>query len=126
MNSVCICGRLTKDPETRATQGGTTVTTFTLAVDRRKKDDGADFIKCVAFGKSADTISKYVHKGDMFGITGRISTRSYENKNGQKVFVTEVIVNDFTFLQPKAKYSAHTAQAPSQTQDEFYDSDIPF
>lgn len=123
MNSACICGRLTKDPETRATQSGTTVSTFTLAVDRRKKDDGADFIRCVAFGKSADTISNYVRKGDMFGVTGRISTRSYENKQGQKVFVTEVIVNDFTFLQPKAQKAAQT---PSADNDEFYDDDIPF
>lgn len=124
MNSVCICGRLTRDPETRATQGGTAVATFSLAVDRRKKDDGADFIRCVAFGKTAETIARYVRKGHMFGVTGRLSTRSYENKNGQKVFVTEVIVSDFTFLQPKDGNASTQQQTPAQ--DEFYDSDIPF
>lgn len=123
MNSVCICGRLTRDPETRATQGGTAVATFSLAVDRRKKDDGADFIRCVAFGKTAETIARYVRKGHMFGVTGRLSTRSYENKQGQKVFVTEVIVSDFTFLQPK---DGNAAAPHHEQQNDFYSDDIPF
>ena len=77
MNSVCIIGRLTKDVQERRTQNGTPVVSFTLAVDRRKKEDGADFINCIAWNKSAETIAKYVHKGDLFGVTGYIQTRSY-------------------------------------------------
>ena len=78
MNSVCIIGRLTKDVQERRTQNGTPVVSFTLAVDRRKREDGADFINCIAWDKAAETIARYVHKGDLFGVTGYIQTRSYE------------------------------------------------
>lgn len=123
MNTVCICGRLTRDPKTQTfVKNNTTVSTFTLAVDRRKKDDGADFIRCSAFGKAAEVIENYVHKGDMFGVTGRLSTRSYDDKDGKRAYITEVIVSDFTFLQSRSKKTT----APVPQSDDVYGKDIPF
>lgn len=115
INTAIIVGRVTRDIELRSTQSGHPVASFTLAVDRGKKDDGADFINCVAWNKSAELISQYVHKGDMFGVTGSIRTRSYENKEGKKVTATEVMVQNFQFLQPK-----------KQQDSGVYDTDIPF
>ena len=120
INSVALVGRTTKEVELRSTQSGHPVASFTLAVDRGKKDDGADFISCVAWNKGAELISQYVHKGDLLGITGQIRTRSYENNEGRKVFVTEVVVRDFQFLQPKKQ------QQPSADDEGLYDSDLPF
>lgn len=100
MNNVSLIGRLTKDVQERRTQNGTAVVSFTLAVDRRKKEDGADFISCIAWDKAAETIAKYVHKGDMFGLTGYIQTRSYE-KDGRMNYVTEVVTTSFQFLERK-------------------------
>ena len=100
MNEVILIGRVTKDIEVRKTQSGKSVASFTLAVDRRKKEDGADFIPCIAWDKSAETIARYVHKGDLFGVTGYIQTRSYE-KDGRKNYVTEVVTTGFQFLERK-------------------------
>ena len=100
MNNVSLIGRLTKDVEERRTQNGTPVASFTLAVDRRKKEDGADFIPCIAWDKAAEAIAKYVHKGDLFGVTGYIQTRSYE-KNGRMNYFTEVVTTSFQFLERK-------------------------
>ena len=100
MNNVSLIGRLTKDVQERRTQSGTPVVSFTLAVDRRKKEDGADFISCIAWDKAAETIAKYVHKGDLFGVTGHIQTRNYE-KDGRMVYVTEVVTTSFQFLERK-------------------------
>lgn len=100
INSCVIVGRLTKDVQERRTQNGTPVVSFTLAVDRRKKEDGADFINCIAWDKAAETIAKYVHKGDLFGVTGHIQTRNYE-KDGRMVYVTEVVTTSFQFLERK-------------------------
>ena len=131
MNSVCIVGRLTKDVQERRTQNGTPVISFTLAVDRRKKDDGADFIPCIAWDKAAETIAKYVHKGDMFGVTGYIQTRSYE-KDGRRNYATEVVTTSFQFLERKREIrsDSHSVQNNSDSYDGWaYDSDsseIPF
>ena len=131
MNSVCLIGRLTKDVQERRTQNGTAVISFTLAVDRRKKDDGADFISCIAWDKSAETIAKYVHKGDLFGVTGYIQTRSYE-KDGRRNYVTEVVTTSFQFLERKREMSSDSpsGQNNSDSYDGWaYDSDsseIPF
>lgn len=126
MNSVCLIGRLTKDVQERRTQNGTPVVSFTLAVDRRKKDDDADFIPCIAWDKAAETIAKYVHKGDLFGVTGYIQTRSYE-KDGRKNYVTEVVTTSFQFLEHKREMSS---DSPSGSYNGWgYDSDsseIPF
>lgn len=105
MNNVSLIGRLTKDVEERRTQSGTPVVSFTLAVNRRKKEDGADFIPCIAWDKAAETIAKYVHKGDLFGMTGYIQTRSYE-KDGRMVYVTEVVTTSFQFLERKREMSS--------------------
>ena len=131
MNSVCIVGRLTKDVQERRTQNGTPVISFTLAVDRRKKDDGADFIPCIAWDKAAETIAKYVHKGDMFGVTGYIQTRSYE-KDGRRNYATEVVTTSFQFLERKREMQSdsHSYQNKSDSYDgwanDIDSSEIPF
>ena len=105
MNCVVLIGRMTKDVELRRTASGKAVASFTLAVNKgRKNEQGgydADFIDCVAFEQMAETISKYVHKGDRFAVVGSLTTRSYETKEGKKVKVTEVKVNGFDFLESK-------------------------
>ena len=119
MNNVCLIGRVTKDVQERRTQNGTPVISFTLAVDRRKKDDGADFIPCIAWDKSAETIARYVHKGDLFGVTGYIQTRSYE-KDGRRNYATEVVTTGFQFLERKREMSS---DAPSvQNKSDSYNS----
>lgn len=100
MNQVALIGRLTRDPELRRTQNGTPVVTFTLAVDNRHKEDGAEFIVCVAWNRTAELIHQYVMKGHKTAVTGRLATRTYESK-GVKHYVTEVIVADIDFLERK-------------------------
>ena len=107
MNKVILMGRLTRDPEVRYTQGdnASAVARFSLAVDRRFKKDGdqtADFINCVAFGKTGEFIEKYGHKGTKFVVEGRIQTSSYTNKDGQKVYTTDVVVEQVEFAESKA------------------------
>lgn len=107
MNKVILMGRLTRDAEIRSSQGGnpTTIARYTLAVDRRFKRDGdqtADFINCIAFGKNAEFAEKYFHKGIKVVVTGRIQTGSYTNKDGQKVYTTDVVVEDQEFAESKA------------------------
>ena len=102
MNKVQLIGRLTKDIEMRVTRDTqTSVGRFTLAVDRRSRDDGADFISCTAWGKTAEILEKYVRKGHRIGVSGRIQTGSYE-KDGRKIYTTDVIVEDFDFLENKS------------------------
>lgn len=99
MNKTILIGRTTKDIDLRYTTGEkqTAVARFTLAVNRYRKDDGADFISCVAFGKTAENMDRYVHKGDKIGIIGHIQTGSYE-KDGRKIYTTDVIVEETEFL----------------------------
>lgn len=106
MNVVVLVGRLTRDPDIRSTQGdnSTIVARYTLAVDRRFKRDGensADFISMVSFGKTAEFIEKYVCKGTKLCVRGRIQTGSYTNKDGQKVYTTDVIGEDVEFAESK-------------------------
>lgn len=99
INSVNLIGRLTKDPELRFGQGsGTALCRFTLAVNRTFKKDETDFINCIAFGKTAETITQYVTKGRQIGITGEIRTGSYDAQDGTKRYTTDVVVNNFTFV----------------------------
>ena len=114
MNNVSLIGRLTKDVQERRTQKGTPVVSFTLAVDRRNKDDGADFIPCIAWGKSAEAIAKYVHKGDLFGVTGYIQTRSYE-KDGRMNYATEVVTTSFQFLERKREMPSDDASVQNNS-----------
>ncbi len=108
MNKVILMGRLTRDPEVRYSQGeqAMAVARYTLAVDRRFRRDGdqqtADFINCVAFGRSGEFAEKYFHKGIKIAVTGRIQTGSYTNKDGQKVYTTDVVVEDQEFAESKA------------------------
>lgn len=99
MNHVSLIGRLTRDPDVRSTQNGEQVARYTLAVDRSSKDKGADFISCVTFGKSAEFAGKYLTKGLKIGVEGRIQTGSYTNKDGQKVYTTDVVVSSHTFCE---------------------------
>ncbi len=107
MNKVILMGRLTRDPEVRYSQGdnATAVARYTLAVDRRfnrnNDEQTADFINCVAFGKSGEFAEKYLHKGTKIAITGRIQTGSYTNKDGVKVYTTDVVVEDHEFAESK-------------------------
>lgn len=106
MNKVIEIGRLTRDPEVRYSQGenATAVAKFSLAVDRRFKRDGeqsADFINHVAFGKTAEFVEKYLKKGTKVGVVGRIQTGSYTNKDGQKVYTTDVVVEEIEFAESK-------------------------
>lgn len=122
INSVALTGRLTKDPEVRRTQNDKAVSSFTIAVDRDyKNQDGsrtADFVNCVAWGKSAELLHSYAHRGDMLGIEGRIQTRNYQDKNGNRVFVTEVLVGKLSFLGG-GKSGNNSNTSHSHTQDPF-------
>ena len=103
INRAVLTGRLTKDPELRTTQSGLSVATFTLAVNRQysKAKGDADFINCVIWRKAAENFCNFTSKGSLVGIDGRIQTRSYENKSGQKVYVTEIVVDSFSLLESK-------------------------
>lgn len=96
INSVVLTGRLTKGIELRRTTSGKTCTSFTLAVNRNKQE--TDFINCVAWDKLAELLERYTHKGSQIGVEGRIQTRNYDDRNGKKVYVTEVLVNSISFL----------------------------
>ncbi|WP_323706570.1 single-stranded DNA-binding protein [Mammaliicoccus sciuri] len=105
INSTTLVGRLTKDPELRTTPSGVEVGNFTLAVNRtftnQNGEREADFINCIVFRKQAVNVNQYLSKGKLAGIVGRLQTRSYENKEGQKVYVTEVVCDNVQFLEPK-------------------------
>lgn len=101
MNKVVLKGRLTKDAELRMS-GDMAVTRFTVAVDRRGRDAGADFISCVAFGKTAEFLEKYFKKGNRVGLCGHIQTGSYE-KDGTKVYTTDVIADEVEFVESKGE-----------------------
>ena len=117
MNKVVLMGRLTRDPEVRYSQGenALAIARYTLAVDRRFKRDGeqtADFIRCVAFGKQADFAEKWMEKGTKICICGRIQTGSYTNKDGNKVYTTDVVVEEQEFAESKASSDSYTASHP--------------
>ncbi len=119
MNKVILMGRLTRDPEVRYSQGENSlaIARYTLAVDRRfnRRDGGdnqqsADFISCVAFGRSGEFAEKYFRKGLKIVVTGRIQTGSYTNQEGQKVYTTEVVVEDQEFAESKAASDSYSPQ----------------
>ena len=112
MNKVILMGRLTRDPDVRYSQGAnaTAVARYTLAVDRRFKRDGdqtADFINCVSFGRTAEFAEKYFRQGLKIVVTGRIQTGSYTNRDGIKVYTTDVVVEDQEFAESKAASDSH-------------------
>lgn len=104
MNNVTLIGRLTREPD--IVPGETPVARYTLAVDRRtaKQEQKADFISIVAFGKRAEFAEKYLHKGMKIAISGRIQTGSYENREGVKIYTTDVVVNEQEFCEAKKEY----------------------
>lgn len=106
INRSVLVGRLTRDVDLRYTAGGTAVGNFTIAVDRQFTNSNgereADFINCVIWRKSAENFANFTHKGSLIGIDGRIQTRNYENQQGQRVYVTEVVVDNFALLEPKS------------------------
>ena len=131
MNKVIIIGRTTKDIELKQQSSGTAVAEFSIAVKRTFKnangENESDFFNCIAFSKLAETISRYVKKGDLVGIEGRLQTRNNTNKEGRKVYVTEIIVENVEFLQTKKQEE----QKPITYQDANFeeinpDDDIPF
>ena len=105
INKAVLVGRLVRDPEYRTTPSGVQVATFTLAVNRtftnQQGEREADYINCVVFRKTAENVNQYLSKGKLAGVDGRLQSRSYDNKEGQKVFVTEVVCDNVQFLEPK-------------------------
>ena len=137
MNKVVIIGRFTRDPEIKYTTGenATATARFSLAVNRRfKNKEGnydADFINCVAFGKTAEFIEKYFTKGMAIGITGRIQTGSYTNKEGQKVYTTDIVVEETEFVESKNKGTSdnvpnNNANSNSDFEETVSDDEMPF
>ena len=118
MNKVILTGRLARDPEFKTTANQTEVTNFTIAVDRKFKDANgnkqADFLPCIAWRGTASFIAKYFKKGNRIGIAGSIQTRSYENRDGQKVNVTEILVDEAEFLENKSESASENAQKQPQ------------
>lgn len=114
LNRVALVGRLTRDPELRRTGSGKAVTSFNLAVERNFKSDDqeADFINCVCWGKVAENTECYCSKGSMVSVDGRIQTRNYENNQGHKVYVTEVIADSVQFINTRNNNTATAAQTP--------------
>ena len=139
INEVVLVGRLTKDIEVRYTQSEKAVGNFTLAINRRFKNQNGeyetDFIDCVIFGKQAETMSKYTQKGDLIGAEGSIQKRAYEDKEGNKRYITEIMVEKITFLQTNKKeetkvednpYKDMSVKTEAQQQFEITDADLPF
>ena len=134
INNVCLVGRLTRPVDLRYTQNGTAFGSFSLAIDRNyKKESGekeTDFINCVIWRKPAVNLSNFTKKGSLLGIEGRLQTRKYENKEGQKVYITEVLVENFSLLESKAVTEGRQ-QAPIENVEqvqfgEVNDDDLPF
>lgn len=120
MNKAILMGRLTRDPDIRWTQGQdqTCVARYTLAVDRKYKKDGgqtADFIACVAFGRQAEFAEKYFRKGIKLAVVGRIQTGSYTNRDGVKVYTTDIVVEEQEFAESKAVNEQYTQAAPQES-----------
>lgn len=139
MNKVILMGRLTRDPDVRYSQGANAmaIARYTLAVDRRFKREGeeqtADFISCVAFGRSAEFAEQYLHQGTKLVVTGRIQTGSYTNKDGQTVYTTDVVIEDQEFAESKGT-SGQAKTLPDNTPEgqgfenipEGIDEELPF
>ena len=144
MNKVILMGRLTRDPEMRNSNGesNTAIARYTLAVDRRYKREGeagADFISCVAFGRSAEFAEKYFHQGLKVVVTGRIQTGSYTNRDGNKVYTTDVVVEDQELAESKAAAQRNREESSQErpepmpvdengfmTLPEDFDEELPF
>ena len=125
MNKVCLTGRITKNIELKYNQNNVAITSFTLAVTRKFKNQNreyeSDFINCIAYKSTAELLNKYVKKGDLLGIEGRIQTRNYEDKDGKRVYVTEVIVDSIDFLQSRKDESKQETTKTENTKQKLSD-----
>lgn len=139
MNKVILMGRIVRDSDVRysnGANGSTAVARYTLAVDRKFKQEGqpsADFINCIAFGKLGEFAEKYLHKGVKIAIVGRIQTGSYTNKEGQKVYTTDVVVEEQEFCESKSSQQSQNNDRPQSSQDNSWmnipdgvDDELPF
>lgn len=109
LNKAILMGRLVKDPELRSTASGTPVCSFTLAVDRRGKDEGVDFLDIVAWNKTAEFVSKYFAKGQLVAIAGRIQSRTWEDQNNNKRKTVEIVADEVHFAEPKRNSQSNEA-----------------
>ena len=135
MNKVILMGRLTRDPEVRYSQGenATAVARYTIAVDRKmSRENEADFIPCVCFGKTAEFAEKYLHKGTKIAVVGRIQTGGYTNKDGNRVFTTDVVVEEHEFAESKNTAANNNSSSNATASDGFMnipegiDEELPF
>lgn len=139
LNKAILVGRLTKDPEIRSTASAVSVLNFTVAVPRKYVKQGeqrqSDFINCVAFGKNADFISRFFSKGNMISIDGSIQTRTWDDNEGKRHWVTEVVVNDAGFVESKKDSSGGASYTPAEQSmpelpsdfgEDVIDDDLPF
>lgn len=141
INTVTLVGRLTRDPDLRHTPSGVAVASFNLAVNRSWKNQNGeyetDFINCVAWRKQAENLASFMKKGNQIGVVGRIQTRNYENNEGKRVYVTEVVAEQVVFLESRKSHQQQQVNAanneinqhanPSQGQPvDVTDSDLPF
>lgn len=137
INNVVLVGRIVRDPELRFTPQNTAVATFTLAVNRRfknaKGEREADFINCVIWRQSAENLANWAKKGTLIGVTGSIQVRNYENKEGQRVYVTEVLADNFQMLESNSNKTEKGKTKSQQDKDPFAgspmevsDDDLPF
>lgn len=134
INSVVLVGRLTKDPELRYTPSNVATASFTLAVNRNFKNQAgerdADFVNCVMWRQSAENLASWCRKGQLLGVTGRIQTRNYDNQQGQRVYVTEVVAENFQVLENRDKKSNQESMdsqmPPSFGSEAIPDDDLPF
>ena len=141
INNVVLVGRLTKDPELRFTSNGSAVATFNLAVNRNFTNQSgereADFVNCVIWRKQAETLGNYTKKGSLIGVVGRIQTRNYENQQGQRVYVTEVVCDNFQMLESsnvnrQSTVGDHESSTnehptfPNSQEVDISDDDLPF
>lgn len=132
MNNWCGVGRLVADPDVKYTNDGKTIAKFKVAIDRRFKKDEADFIPCTAFGKTAEIVEKYFRKGMKIGVNGSIQTGSYTNKDNQKVYTTEIAVDNIEFVESKQQ-GQQAQQEPQQAANDGFmnipdgiDEELPF
>ena len=138
MNKTILIGRSTKDADVRYSQGDKpmAIARISLAVDRKFKQEGqptADFINCIAFGKTAEVIEKYVVKGTKIAVVGHIQTGSYTNKDGQKVYTTDVVIDELEFCESRSNQQSNSQPAPAPNDNEWLnipdnldDSSLPF
>lgn len=126
MNKLTIIGNLTRAPETRTTQSGKTVCTFTVAVTRRSNREEADFFRVSAWGKLGETCQQYLDKGRKVAVTGSVSVSSYTTQNGENRASLEVFAEDVEFLSPKGEHAASAAPAAKNGYEEVTDDDLPW